>query len=176
MTAEKRYARRASDIKVTNMITGEIAVQPNRYRRIRIDPQLRREVWVRDHGTCRYCGARWRKNRSFHLDHVKPICRGGLNTLENLVVCCEPCNYAKGTQSWEPLTLEVALWLKKPIDRIKREQRKRKEAPKPRVEATFVRGDGMKPVMKKRPRGRSGRPAPTCGCGALAKCRLHGGR
>ena len=42
------------------------------------------------------------------IDHEVPVSRGGDLTFDNLVLCCEPCNQAKGEvlgESWRALTL-----------------------------------------------------------------------
>ncbi len=52
----------------------------------------RREVFARDRQTCQYCG---RMGRDLTLDHVLPRSRGGLNTWENVVAACIPCNHRK---------------------------------------------------------------------------------
>lgn len=41
-------------------------------------------------GVCAYCSAAWE-----HLDHVKPISRGGAHCLANLRPACAPCNRKK---------------------------------------------------------------------------------
>ena len=53
----------------------------------------RREVFVRDHYTCQYCG---RQSHDLTLDHVVPRHRGGGHTWDNLVTACKPCNHRKG--------------------------------------------------------------------------------
>jgi 5-methylcytosine-specific restriction endonuclease McrA len=53
----------------------------------------RREVFVRDHHTCQYCG---RVGSDMTIDHVVPRHRGGGHTWENLVTACKPCNHRKG--------------------------------------------------------------------------------
>ena len=53
----------------------------------------RREVFIRDHHTCQYCGM---KTRDLTLDHVMPRHRGGRHTWENLVSACRTCNHRKG--------------------------------------------------------------------------------
>lgn len=40
---------------------------------------------------CRYCGA-----PSDSVDHVKPLSRGGANTLDNMAPSCLPCNVKRG--------------------------------------------------------------------------------
>jgi len=53
----------------------------------------RREVFLRDHFTCQYCGI---KTRDLTLDHVIPRHKGGKHTWENLVSACRSCNHRKG--------------------------------------------------------------------------------
>jgi 5-methylcytosine-specific restriction endonuclease McrA len=53
----------------------------------------RREVFIRDHFTCQYCGL---KTRDLTLDHVVPRHRGGKHVWENLVSACRSCNHRKG--------------------------------------------------------------------------------
>src|SRR5688572_2207203 len=35
------------------------------------------------------------------VDHKHPLCRGGSNRLENLVLACSVCNYRKGDSTYE---------------------------------------------------------------------------
>ena len=44
---------------------------------------------------CAYCST-WVSAADFSLDHCVPVGRGGLLGLENLTVCCQPCNQIKG--------------------------------------------------------------------------------
>jgi len=50
----------------------------------------RRGVFLRDDGTCQYCG-----NRAESIDHVIPRSRGGEHVWENVVAACRRCNTAK---------------------------------------------------------------------------------
>jgi uncharacterized protein YdaU (DUF1376 family) len=50
-------------------------------------------VLDRDGHTCVYCGA---FSVPLQLDHVIPRSRGGVDTPDNLVACCKPCNTSKG--------------------------------------------------------------------------------
>ena len=36
------------------------------------------------------------KNSEKHLDHIRPVCRGGLHVIENLQWLCKDCNVKKG--------------------------------------------------------------------------------
>jgi len=55
----------------------------------------RRNVFVRDHSTCQYCGRNF-PSSELNLDHVVPRSRGGKTTWENIVCSCVPCNKRKG--------------------------------------------------------------------------------
>lgn len=58
-------------------------------------PQMRltrREVFVRDHYTCQYCG---KQTKDLTIDHVMPRHRGGRHTWDNLVSACRACNHRK---------------------------------------------------------------------------------
>jgi len=50
--------------------------------------------------TCHYCGTVVRVRRA-HLDHKKPIARGGTNRRSNLAFTCAACNLAKGKKTEE---------------------------------------------------------------------------
>ncbi len=58
----------------------------------------RREVFIRDHYSCQYCGL---KTRDLTLDHIVPRHRGGKHTWENLVSACRACNHRKGGKAVE---------------------------------------------------------------------------
>lgn len=56
-----------------------------------IKSKRRKAIFSRDRWKCRYCGS----ETELTLDHVIPICRGGLSSNDNLVTCCRPCNRRK---------------------------------------------------------------------------------
>lgn len=58
----------------------------------------RKGVLRRDGHSCAYCGA-----HATTVDHVQPRSRGGQNTWENLVACCQRCNSAKADRSLESM-------------------------------------------------------------------------
>jgi len=49
-------------------------------------------IFMRDGGVCWYCGSR----RNLTLDHVVPKSKGGKDTLNNIITCCQRCNMVKG--------------------------------------------------------------------------------
>lgn len=58
----------------------------------------RRNLMIRDGFQCQYCGHR-PSQRDLNLDHVVPRSRGGVDSWENLVVSCRPCNLKKGRRT-----------------------------------------------------------------------------
>lgn len=51
----------------------------------------RRAVFARDRHRCQYCGS----ERHLTVDHVVPRSKGGLDTWDNVVTSCAPCNRKK---------------------------------------------------------------------------------
>ena len=56
----------------------------------------RKEVFIRDHYTCQYCG---RQAHDLTIDHVVPKSKGGSHAWDNLVSACKTCNHRKGGKS-----------------------------------------------------------------------------
>lgn len=68
----------------------------------------KRNVFVRDGFQCQYCGIPVTMNTGT-LDHVIPTCRGGPNTISNVVCSCKACNNRKDNMTAE----EYYAWAKK---------------------------------------------------------------
>lgn len=56
---------------------------------------------------CAYCGS----DGALQIEHILPVCRGGLHTAKNVVPACEPCNHRKYNHTPE----EVAMAFVKPL-------------------------------------------------------------
>jgi 5-methylcytosine-specific restriction endonuclease McrA len=69
---------------------------PKRF--VRTLPFSRRNVYVRDNGSCVYCGRKV-SLANFTFDHVIPQSKGGKTTWNNVVVCCMRCNNKKGNKT-----------------------------------------------------------------------------
>lgn len=65
--------------------------------------QARKRLIARRDGGyfCAYCGKPGTR-ASLTVDHVVPRSAGGGGLKSNLVLACEPCNRAKGTERWIP--------------------------------------------------------------------------
>ena len=60
---------------------------------------LRASVAERDSGQCRYCGlSQTGQAAAFHVNHVIPKSKGGLTSLENLVLQCPHCSLHKSNK------------------------------------------------------------------------------
>tara|TARA_Y100000034_G_C6904889_1_gene419571 strand:- start:3700 stop:4170 length:471 start_codon:yes stop_codon:yes gene_type:complete len=57
----------------------------------------RKNLYIRDRGTCQYCGDKLTYENST-IDHVLPKSKGGEDKWENIVLACAPCNYQKGSK------------------------------------------------------------------------------
>lgn len=62
----------------------------------------RLNIFLRDDFRCAYCGKVF-SAKELTFDHVIPRCKGGLDTPENVVSACAPCNSTKGDKPWVPL-------------------------------------------------------------------------
>lgn len=60
----------------------------------RFTAKERRDIYIRDKGTCGICG-RFVPPDSFTVDHIVPISKGGTYDYSNLQCCCRKCNQLK---------------------------------------------------------------------------------
>lgn len=56
--------------------------------------KIRFEVFKRDSFKCQYCG-KSAPEVILHVDHIKPVSKGGDNDIMNLITACESCNQGK---------------------------------------------------------------------------------
>ena len=70
----------------------------------------RKNLWLRDGGTCQYCGCST-TIKSYEIEHVVPKSRKGGTCWKNVVVACSKCNQRKGART--PVEAGMKL-LKKP--------------------------------------------------------------
>ena len=55
-------------------------------------------IYARDGYRCQYCGTKCSISELTY-DHVIPRAKGGRTTWDNIVTCCYPCNYTKGSRT-----------------------------------------------------------------------------
>ena len=85
-----------SDFKICPYCGNQLSTRTGRQP---IPRKLRHQVFQRDCYRCRECGATNKQTR-LHVDHIKPVAKGGTNDLSNLQTLCEACNRAKYTDEW----------------------------------------------------------------------------
>jgi hypothetical protein len=59
-----------------------------------ISTRTRFEIFKRDYFICQYCGEH-PPRVILHCDHIRPVCEGGGNEIENLITACQSCNLGK---------------------------------------------------------------------------------
>lgn len=59
-----------------------------------ISQKIRFEIFKRDSFKCQYCG-RAAPEVVLHVDHIKPVAKGGENEITNLITACQDCNLGK---------------------------------------------------------------------------------
>lgn len=58
-------------------------------------PKIRKQIKERDRYTCQICGKYMHDEVGLHIDHIKPVSKGGKTVPSNLQVLCSKCNGRK---------------------------------------------------------------------------------
>jgi 5-methylcytosine-specific restriction endonuclease McrA len=74
----------------------------------------RNMIYKRDGYSCQYCGS----TRNLTIDHVIPRSKGGQDTWENLVACCDKCNVSKGNKYLHETNMKLRSKPKAPISSV----------------------------------------------------------
>lgn len=68
----------------------------------RLDKELwepiRAKVWERDKGRCTHCGEPVLLSEA-HIDHIRPLSKGGKNHISNLRTLCRRCHVLRSCRS-----------------------------------------------------------------------------
>ena len=80
-----------------------LGIQRYRYRKMtNIGPRVYRSiVYRRDDGKCYICGKDVPED-NWHMDHIVPVSKGGLNSYSNVAVSCVGCNQSKSDKLLSP--------------------------------------------------------------------------
>lgn len=81
---------------------------------MRVNLPTRTLIYKRDDNICQYCGA----TSHLTIDHIIPRSKGGLDTWENLVTACYPCNTKKGDRFLIETNLKLSKQPKAPSSKI----------------------------------------------------------
>lgn len=66
--------------------------------RAKMTPDMRYEVIRRDAYRCRACGSSVASGAVLHVDHIKPVSKGGKTEMGNLQTLCGVCNFGKNAK------------------------------------------------------------------------------
>ena len=85
--------------KIRKEINESIAYQTTvQYERTRMTDSLRYDVMKRDGFRCQICGATQADGVKLHVDHIKPVSKGGKTVMSNLRTLCDRCNLGKSAK------------------------------------------------------------------------------
>ena len=74
------------------------------YQRQLMTPKLRYKIMKRDNFKCTICGRSQNDGAKLHVDHIKPVSKGGKTEESNLRTLCDMCNLGK-SDSYDPYGL-----------------------------------------------------------------------
>lgn len=95
----ERLTTRVRQLELIGM-DGIMNAEFSREQRRLMTPALRRKVLERDGYVCQKCGKPLPGGRGAHIDHIRPVARGGRTELTNLQALCARCNESKGAK-WD---------------------------------------------------------------------------
>lgn len=77
----------------------------------RLWKQQIKEKWNNE---CAYCGS----SEKITIDHIIPHIKGGTNSIDNLISCCEKCNRDKSHLDWKEWYLKKEFFTQKRMNAI----------------------------------------------------------
>ena len=103
--AGRNYYQRQWDLTAGNLKYCKKLIQQRektraakKHQRSLITEKIRYDVLKRDHFRCVLCGRSAEDGIKLHVDHIKPISKGGTSAMQNLRTLCEECNRGKGAK------------------------------------------------------------------------------
>lgn len=63
------------------------------------------DLLIKYNEKCAYCGKCVKEE--YHIDHKRPLSRGGGNEFENLALSCPTCNFKKGAMTSEEFRVSI---------------------------------------------------------------------
>lgn len=73
-------------------------------------PFTKQNILIRDNYQCQYCDS----TEKLTYDHVIPVSTGGKLGWDNIVICCEPCNFKKANKTLKQAGMKLKKLPKKP--------------------------------------------------------------
>lgn len=84
------------------------------FSKIQYNTPSRNLIYKRDDYECQYCGTK----KNLTIDHIIPKSKGGLDTWDNLVACCNTCNVKKGNKDLKESGMKLRKKPQAPINKI----------------------------------------------------------
>lgn len=97
LTAYCINCMRRKELAISGNTRDEAESQKTKPTRRAWTPKSRKRIWNKNHRRCYICGQPLPNSTGtyMHLDHRKPISKGGPDTEENIAVSCVKCNLEK---------------------------------------------------------------------------------
>lgn len=96
-----RYRLRAARWAKDNPEKARINIAARRARQVAAEGAFTTkdvsQLFRKQKGLCAYCFIK--VGKSYHIDHILPLVKGGTNWPDNLQICCKPCNLSKGKKT-----------------------------------------------------------------------------
>lgn len=66
-------------------------------------------LFEQQEGFCYYCKELLYSSfdKQIHVEHMTPLCRGGTNSIDNIVLSCSKCNFSKHTKTAEEFLAQL---------------------------------------------------------------------
>ncbi len=95
---EKTYNTREIKSLIEKDTERKIINNSIKHERSLMTDSLRYDILKRDNFRCQICGATQEDGVKLHVDHIKPISKGGKTEPSNLRTLCERCNFGKSAK------------------------------------------------------------------------------
>lgn len=102
------YATEVLEVDIERYLNDYNQMQQNKqsavYQRQLMTPKMRYNILKRDGFKCVICGRSRKDGAKLHVDHIKPVSKGGKTEESNLRTLCDMCNLGK-SDAYDPYGL-----------------------------------------------------------------------
>lgn len=85
-------------------------------KRRKLSKSDRISIYNKTNGHCAYCGCEL-EYKDMQVDHISPLHRGGIDSIDNMYPACRSCNHYKSTYTIDEFREQIGTWL----DRLTRD-------------------------------------------------------
>ena len=105
-TSSKGASRGKGNGKNNGLRTGSRCKQCENKRKY-LSRKMKKPLIAKYGQVCHYCEQETEYNQ-LGIDHIIPVSKGGTDEEDNLVLCCNACNVAKGTMDYDEFKSQAA--------------------------------------------------------------------